>query len=194
MQVIPMAEATTSAALTGTLVASAAFSGTLTASAPFAATLIASAAFAATLITAAISDIRGFYIANAAPVMLVAAFVPAAWGVGMGGEALLLHVGAALLVFSATAGLFAFGLWGGGDAKLVPAVALWIGFPELPRFLLVMALAGGVLGVVGLVARRVPLGAFGERLTTSGHVPYGVAIAAAGLDWWAGALLPFVTG
>ncbi|HLO78065.1 MAG TPA: hypothetical protein VK196_16545, partial [Magnetospirillum sp.] len=61
----------------------------------------------------------------------------------------------------------------GGDAKLMAAAALWSGFFAMPRFALVMAVAGGVLALVMLIAR-------GRRA----RVPYGVAIAVAGLDWW----------
>ena len=148
------------------------------------------------LLDAALSDLRAFRIANRSPLVLLAAFVPAALAAGFGWQDWLLHVGAGLALLVVGIVLVARGVWGGGDAKLLPAVAVWTGFAGLPRFLVVMAVVGGGLAVLALLARRVPLGppgavrAWGERLAETGHVPYGVAIAAAGVDWWVLALLP----
>ncbi|MDO8608760.1 MAG: prepilin peptidase [Phaeospirillum sp.] len=152
------------------------------------------------LLDAAVSDLRAFRIANRSPLILLAAFVPAAMAAGFGWQDWLLHFGAGLALLVVGVVLFARGVWGGGDAKLLPAAVVWTGFAGLPRFLVVMALVGGALAVVALLARRIPLGrsgavrAWGERLAESGHVPYGVAIAAAGIDWWFLALLPDVIG
>jgi len=68
---------------------------------------------------------------------------------------------------------------GGGDAKLGAAVALWIGFSfDLLRFFIAMSLAGGVVAVCALIWQ----GATHQRLARA--LPYGVAIGAAGLDYW----------
>jgi len=148
------------------------------------------------LADAAASDLRDFQIANRSPLLLLAAFVPAALAAGFHWQDWLDHLGAGVVVLGFGAVLFARGVWGGGDAKLLPAAALWTGFAGLPRLLMLMALAGGVLAVLALVTRRVPLGpagpvrAWGERLAAAGHVPYGVAIAAGGLDWWFCVALP----
>ena len=156
--------------------------------------------FVAGLLDAAVSDLRAFRIANRSPLILLAAFVPAAVAAGFGWQDWLYHLGAGLGLLVIGAVLFFRGVWGGGDAKLLPAVAVWAGPGGLPRLLVVMALVGGVLAVLALVAGRVPLGpsgvvrAWGERLAKAGHVPYGVAIAAAGFDWWVMALLPRLTG
>jgi len=64
---------------------------------------------------------------------------------------------------------------GGGDVKLLTALALWIAPLPFLRLLIVMALVGGVLTLfIGAwkIARR-------RRNEIS--VPYGVAIATAGL-------------
>lgn len=156
--------------------------------------------FVAGLLDAAVSDLRAFRIANRSPLLLLAAFVPAAVAAGFGWQDWLNHLGAGLALLVIGVVLFARGVWGGGDAKLLPAVAVWTGLAGLPRFLIVMALVGGVLAVLALLARRLPLGpsgavrAWGERLAASGHVPYGVAIAAGGIDWWGMALFPSLTG
>ncbi|MBI3445550.1 MAG: prepilin peptidase [Magnetospirillum sp.] len=157
--------------------------------------LLAFGLFVAALLDAAFCDMAGFRIPNRAPLLLTAAFVPMA---ALGGWPLdhwMLHLGTALAAFAVGMVLFSLGVWGGGDAKLVPAVMLWTGLEGMPRFLLIMALVGGMLALLALLARRVPLGPegparrWGERLAATGHIPYGVAIAVGGLDWAALSLL-----
>ena len=53
------------------------------------------------------------------------------------------HVGAGALMLLVGFGLFAFGWFGGGDAKLMAAVGLWVGFDACPSISLSVALAGG---------------------------------------------------
>jgi prepilin peptidase CpaA len=141
-------------------------------------------AAAAALLVAAASDLRRFLIPDTCSVVLLGAFaVYAASGATQGAWPLHLAVGA--LVFLAGTGLFAAGLFGGGDVKLFAAAALWAGFADLAVLMLVMTLVGGVLaGAVAvrcLVLRRLapaggqPAGLRGQPL------PYGVAIAAGGL-------------
>lgn len=86
--------------------------------------------------------------------------------------AVQLLVGAvALLVF---AGVFALGMMGGGDVKLIAALALWLPIAPLTVMLTVMSIAGGVVTIVMMAERR-------WRKTDVLEVPYGVAIAFAGL-------------
>lgn len=161
---------------------------------------VAGLAFAAALVDAALSDIRAFRIANRDTLAVAAAFAVAAPAAGMGLEGVLAHAGAGLAVFAAGFALYLARAWGGGDVKLSAAVALMVGFSGLPRFLVVMTLAGGLLALVALTARRLPLAKggtvklWGERLASTGHVPYGVAIAAGGLDWLAVLWLPRLLG
>ncbi|CAA7611466.1 Flp pilus assembly protein, protease CpaA [Candidatus Terasakiella magnetica] len=158
--------------------------------------IIASLIFLAALADAALSDLLGFRIPNRAPLLLLAAFVPAVLGGGLDPAPWLDHVLAAGAAFVLCAALYALGVWGGGDAKLVPAVVLWTGWAGLARFLLIMAVVGGILAMLALLARRVPLApsgavrAWGERLALRNQVPYGAAIAAGGLDWWLMTVLP----
>ena len=79
-------------------------------------------------------------------------------------------------VFAFGALLFRFGLFGGGDVKLLAAGALWMGAGSALPFLASTALAGGALALglllwIGLAGR-------GARRPT---LPYGVAIAAGGV-------------
>ena len=85
------------------------------------------------------------------------------------------QIGVAVVTFAGLAVLFALRAMGGGDVKLLTALALWIQPLWFMRLLIVMALLGGVLTIVLAawhIARRQR-----ERLA----VPYGVAISAAAL-------------
>jgi prepilin peptidase CpaA len=77
---------------------------------------------------------------------------------------------------------------GGGDAKLAAATALWLGFSSLLDYLLIAAVAGGVLTLLILLMRACPLPrsalawAWLSRLyDRKSGVPYGVALALAAL-------------
>ena len=85
------------------------------------------------------------------------------------------QVAAAAILFAAFAVAFHFGMMGGGDVKLISALTLWLPLPELVGMLAMMSLAGGVVTLAMLVERR--FGARGRPI----EVPYGVAIAAAGI-------------
>jgi prepilin peptidase CpaA len=86
-----------------------------------------------------------------------------------------IQLGVALAAFAVLAGMFALRLMGGGDVKLLTALALWIEPDWFLRLLIVMALVGGVLTVV--------MGAWHvmRRQRDKLAIPYGVAIATAGL-------------
>ena len=122
------------------------------------------------LLMAAWTDIKTRTISNelnAAIALLAVAF----WWVA--GEAL--WPGVALLLFALFAGLFMLKMMGGGDVKMIAALALWLPLPALMVMLTVMALAGGIITVFLLIRQRWRPNA--ERP----EVPYGVAIAIGGL-------------
>ncbi|HVR90872.1 MAG TPA: prepilin peptidase [Novosphingobium sp.] len=94
------------------------------------------------------------------------------------------QLGIAITSFIVLAGLFAIRAMGGGDVKLLTALALWIQPAWFLKLLIMMALVGGLLTVVfgaWHIARRQR-----DRLA----VPYGVAIATAGLWVLASQYLP----
>ncbi|MBL8656077.1 MAG: prepilin peptidase [Altererythrobacter sp.] len=64
------------------------------------------------------------------------------------------HVAVALVTFAVAAGLFAIGQMGGGDVKLIAALALWFPPALFLNLLMVMAVVGYVL-TMGLGALRV---------------------------------------
>ena len=86
-----------------------------------------------------------------------------------------LQFGVAVAAFAVLTGLFALRMMGGGDVKLLTALALWIEPSWFLKLLIIMALVGGVLTIVmggyHIIRRR------RERLA----IPYGVAIAIGGL-------------
>lgn len=134
------------------------------------------AALAIALLYAAFTDMRSRTISNRLN-LAIAAGAPVFWlasGLSLWPE-VVWQLGIAALAFAILAGLFALRMMGGGDVKLLTALALWIEPFAFMQLLLVMAIAGGVLTVVmgGIhVMRRQK-----ERLA----IPYGVAIAVGGL-------------
>lgn len=86
-----------------------------------------------------------------------------------------LQIGVAALVFGFFTLMFAIGMMGGGDVKLLGALALWLPWQPLLHLVVIMSLIGGVLTlgmVIWKTIRKNP-----EKL----EIPYGVAIALAGL-------------
>lgn len=137
---------------------------------------------------AAANDLFTMRIPNKISLALLAAFACAMAYAQLPMEQVLWHVGigAAALVVGFT--LFAFNLFGGGDAKLLAAGALWMGADFVIPYVAYITIFGGVLCAVILAYRRfVPaqslaLPGWALRLhANGGGVPYGIAIAAAGL-------------
>lgn len=86
-----------------------------------------------------------------------------------------LQFGVALATFAVLSVLFAIRAMGGGDVKLLTALALWIQPVPFVKLLVMMALVGGVLTLI--------FGAWHvmRRQRDRVAIPYGVAIALAGL-------------
>lgn len=134
------------------------------------------AALAGALLLAAFTDLRRRQIDN----WLNAAIALSAplfwWSCGLSlWPDIAIQLGIAFTAFAILAALFAFGAMGGGDVKLLAALALWIKPEWFLQLLMVMALAGGGLTIV--------LGAWHvmRRQRHKLAIPYGVAIAIGGL-------------
>jgi prepilin peptidase CpaA len=96
-------------------------------------------------------------------------------------------LGFAIAIFLVSLLLFQRGIMGGGDAKLLPATILLIGYQDLLPFFMVMSIGGALLAVAVLIWHsKLPL-YLGPRIaitiapTRPKAVPYGVAIAAAAI-------------
>ena len=95
---------------------------------------------------AAVSDGLTMTIANRVSILLVASFLLLAPLTGMDWSAYGMHLMAGGVVLLVTFSLFAFGAMGGGDAKLLAATALWMGWSvTLLQYLIYAALLGGML-------------------------------------------------
>lgn len=143
----------------------------------------------ALLVVAALKDLTSYTIPNWISLALIVGFFPAALALGMPWASLGLHVGIGVAALIAGMAMFALGWIGGGDAKVFAATALWLGWPASATFLLVTALAGGVLAVTLLAMRSILLRRYVSagppwlsRLAEPGeNVPYGLAICIGGL-------------
>jgi prepilin peptidase CpaA len=143
--------------------------------------------FAGIMVAAAAIDLASMTIANRLVVALAAAFFLFGLAAGFTPTVFLLHLAAGSSVLAITFGCFAAGWMGGGDAKLISAVALWLGpTPELASFMLWTSILGGVLTLAFLAARSLlspttGLAPVDRLLRSDTGIPYGVAIGAAGL-------------
>lgn len=104
--------------------------------------------FPALMIAAAMTDVTSFRIPNWLTGLIAALFFPMALLIGMPLEEFIWHVAAGLILFFVGYGLFALGLFGGGDSKLMAAAGLWFGTSQTLPFLIMTALAGGALAVI----------------------------------------------
>ena len=143
--------------------------------------------FAATMLVAMAWDVATYEIPDTLSVVLVVVGV-AALLAGPGWAALGGHALTALAAFGFGLAMFALGQWGGGDVKFLAAASLWLGWPFLLGYLLVVAAAGGVLALVILGFRRLPLSdAWAARPwlarlhRAEQGLPYGVALGLGGL-------------
>jgi prepilin peptidase CpaA len=89
------------------------------------------------------------------------------------------QLGIAVVTFAVFAAAFHIGAMGGGDVKLITALSLWLPPSVFVGMLVVMSLVGGAVTLVMMVEHRIKRGADGSGGQI--EVPYGVAIAAAGL-------------
>lgn len=133
------------------------------------------AALAIALLVAAVTDLRSRRIGNWLNVGIALGAPLFWWASGLAPwPDIALQLGIAFATFAVLAVLFALRLMGGGDVKLLAALALWIEPALFVQLIILMALLGGILTIF-FGAWHVVRGQR-ERLA----VPYGVAIALAG--------------
>jgi prepilin peptidase CpaA len=144
--------------------------------------------FPALMAFAASSDLLTMTISNRVSLILAGSFFALAIWSGMPLGQIGMHVAAGLAVLVVTFTFFARGWIGGGDAKLAAATALWLGFEQLLNYLTIASLLGGVLTLLIMRFRLMPLPAmlaeqeWAKRLhRMDAGVPYGIALAIAAL-------------
>lgn len=129
---------------------------------------------------AAVTDIRSRIISNRLN-LIIALLAPLYW-IACGIPAwpdMALQLALGIGMFTLFAALFAMGMMGGGDVKLLAAVALWFPWQALMFLLLTMAVLGGLVTLITVVHHRL------TRRLGQPEVPYGVAISLAAL-WLVG--------
>lgn len=142
--------------------------------------------FYATIAFAMVSDFRFLIIPNWVSILIAILFLPAAILGEFHISAIAVHYGMGLAIFIVGAILHYFRLFGGGDVKMLAAIAVWTGVSTLGGYLFLVAMFGGVLAIMVLVAARfqdVPAinaipwlkGAAGQQT----QLPYGIAIGIA---------------
>ena len=100
------------------------------------------------MIAAAMTDVTTFRIPNWLTVAIAALFFPMAYLTGMPLVEFGWHLAAGAILFAIGFACFSFGLFGGGDAKLMAAAGLWFGTSQTLPFLLMTVVAGGALAVI----------------------------------------------
>jgi prepilin peptidase CpaA len=148
------------------------------------------------MIIAGAGDLLSLRIPNWLTLLIAASFFPMAFATGMPlagiGEHALIGFGLLMAGFA----LFSFGLFGGGDAKLLAAAGLWFGTSQTLPFIIFTMLVGGALafavGIWSIVAMSWEIHdmPFWSRVTSiKPNVPYGYALAVAAIlvfpdSWW----------
>lgn len=146
------------------------------------------AIFCAAMIVAGVRDLTTMTIPNWLTFALIIAFFVAAPVTGMPLSDIALHTAIGFSTLLVGMAFFAKGWIGGGDAKLMAAVALWIGWAQALPYFVIASILGGGLTLLILGYRNLPLPEFVMRHPwalrlhdRAEGVPYGLALAAAGL-------------
>ena len=152
--------------------------------------------FPLVMILAGAGDVMTRRIPNSLIIGAAALFLPAALVTGMPLWIMSLHVATAAVLLLFGFGLFSFGVIGGGDAKMMAAAGLWLGFPCSILFVTFSALAGGILAAaIGLwflvtMEGGIHSAWFDKAVAPlKPSVPYGFALAAGAIlatpfSWW----------
>ncbi len=156
--------------------------------------------FPALMIVAGAGDALSMRIPNWLTLLIAALFLPMAMATGMSWPDIGAHLLTGFAMFVLGFVIFAMRLFGGGDAKLLAAAALWLGWSDLMPFLVMTAFAGGLLalcvGVWALVSQNSEIrdGSLFRRFgSIKPNVPYGYAFAIGAIlafpdSWWMSAI------
>lgn len=137
------------------------------------------------IVFAAVQDAARLRISNLLSVAIVACF--GAWLIVAGlNLSVWQNIVAFIVALALGLVLFGRGLLGGGDVKLLAALALWFDLGGALALAAYTAICGGVLALVLMAVRRVlPAGMTSDEgwllLRRRGPIPYGLAIAAGAL-------------
>lgn len=140
------------------------------------------------VIVAGLHDLTTMKIPNWISGLLILGFFPAAFATGLPLTDMAMALGVGVAALFVGMGMFALRWIGGGDAKLMAAVSLWLGLAGIAPFLLFTALVGGGLCLL-LMSVRAQFQVFAlnapgwvaRLMQPKGDIPYGVAIAVGAL-------------
>jgi len=146
------------------------------------------ASFSALMVYAAYSDLKSYTLPNFISLILVAGFALIMLILQPPLSAIGWHIGVGAILFIIGFLMFATGLFGGGDVKVIAALGLWLGPLNVLSFLTLMTIFGGVLALALLVFRKIKIpqhwlenSAIAGLHSKEEGIPYGVAIALAAL-------------
>ena len=126
------------------------------------------------LIYTAIEDMLRFKIANESIIVLTLLFLVFSFVSGALWPPLW-HLLFGAVMFALVIALYSFGLFGGGDAKLLSVAFLWTGAQNASLFCLLLSLAAIIYFVLVRLFHILP----GKTTATGFMIPYGPCIAAA---------------
>lgn len=144
--------------------------------------------FCAVLVLAAFEDVADYRIPNSLVIASLALY-PLFYLTAETQPSLWMSLVMAVVFFLVGTALFAAGILGGGDVKLIAVTALWVGPSGLVYFVLGMTLCGGLMGLFMMSPMRIgsayvcgQIGFYSahEKLMKN-ELPYGVAICVGGL-------------
>jgi prepilin peptidase CpaA len=152
--------------------------------------------FPVLMIVAGAGDALSLRIPNWLTLLTAALFFPMAFATGMPLSVIGEHaaIGAGLLVVGFL--FFSFGIFGGGDAKLLAAAGLWFGSAQTLPFIIFTALAGGILAIAISIWSMTAMSweihdmPWTQRIKQlKPNVPYGYAFAIGAIlafpdSWW----------
>ncbi len=156
---------------------------------PIVTSSIALFVFAGFMIWAGIGDVRTFLITNKLNMTIAGTFLVLCIPMGLGWNDIFSHLKVGLITIFITLALSYVGVFGGGDAKMTGAAALWLGPTAMLPFITYFILAGGVLALTLIIsrlfARRYGLPKspkWARRLMRKrAGAPYGVALGVGAL-------------
>ena len=151
--------------------------------------------FLSGLVFAAIHDVASMTIPNWVSLAFLGLFPVAAVMLGQSWSLIGMHYLAGAIALVVCFGLFSLGVFGGGDAKLIPAVLVWLGPSAVIPYVYGIALAGGLLAILIIGSRKfVPVnyvpGFLHRSVVVGPGIPYAVAIGFGAI--WAMNASPFM--
>ncbi|HUB65112.1 MAG TPA: prepilin peptidase [Methylocella sp.] len=149
--------------------------------------------FPALMVFAGLSDLLTMTIPNRVSIAIALLFVAMAFACGLPTAVILRHLACGALMLVLTFFMFARGWIGGGDAKLAAATAIWLGFDHIGDYAVSASVLGCLLTLIIIGLRKWPSPSLGMTsrwamclLDPGSGIPYGVALASAGLILYPG--------